>query len=165
MSHTIAVMHQRVGDALRAELVAFWTQHGAIPDPAEARRRADEVVCIARNGGGEIVAVNTAYVADFRAPGQSYYFYRQFARPQDRVLGLGVALLREAVAALRAQHRPGDPVKGMIMVAENPKLARKSGHRLLGRLGWTYAGKGPRGFDLWQIDFNAPRTPPSPAGS
>ena len=157
--------HLRVSDSLREELVAFWTRHGAVPATLEARRRAAEVVCVARDAAGEIAAVNSVYVAGFRDPSDLHYFYRQFARPRDRILSLGVAMLREAVDFLRAKHRPGDPVKGMLLVAENPKLSRKSGHKLLARLGWTFLGKGPRGFDLWQIDFNDPQSPRSPAGS
>ncbi len=161
--YSISVVHRHVDNALRDELVAFWMQHGAVPDAAEARRRAGEAVCIVRNAGSEIVAVNSVYVARFRGYADPQYFYRQFARPQDRVLRLGVAMLRQAVAALRAAHRAGDPVRGIVLVAENPKLSRKSGHRLLAWLGWTFLGKGPRGFDLWQIDFSAPASPAAPS--
>jgi hypothetical protein len=160
--YSVQVVRGRMDDALRAELGAFWTSHGAISDSAEAQRRADEVVCIARNVEGNIVAVNSVYAADFRAAGDRHHFYRQFARLQDRRLGLSVAMLRQAVATLRAEHRAGDPVKGIVLVAENPKLSRKSGRRLLAWLGWTFLGKGPRGFDLWQIDFSRPDASPHP---
>jgi ribosomal protein S18 acetylase RimI-like enzyme len=160
--YSVQVVRRSIDDALRAELVAFWAGQGAIPDPVEAQRRADEVVCVARDASGAIVAVNSVYAADFRAPGDRHYFYRQFARPQDRRLGLGVAMLRQAVASLRQEHREGDAIKGIVLVAENPKLSRKSGRRLLAWLGWTFLGKGPRGFDLWRIDFNGPQSPAPP---
>jgi hypothetical protein len=160
--YSVHDVRRRIDDALRAELSAFWVSHGAIIDAAEAQRRAGEVVCIARNAAGDIVAVNSAYAADFRAAGDRHYFYRQFVRSQDRRLGLSVAMLRQAVDSLRAEHRAGDPAKGIVLVAENPKLSRKSGRRLLAWLGWTYLGKGPRGFDLWQIDFSHPEAPRQP---
>jgi len=160
--YSIDVVHRRIDEGLRAELVAFWTGQGAIADPAEAWRRADEVVCVARDAAGAIAAVNSVYAGDFRAAGDRHYFYRQFARPQDRRLRLGVAMLRRAVDCLRAEYRTGDAVKGIVLVAENPKLSRKSGRRLLAWLGWTSLGKGPRGFDLWRIGFERPQSPAPP---
>src|SRR6185436_20933426 len=100
-----------------------------ITDAGEARRRADELVCVARNGRGEIVGVNTVYVSGFRSVDERYYFYRMFMRPQDRVLHLSCELVRMAVEALREHPQPG--VKGVVLVTENPKLMRKSGQKLL----------------------------------
>jgi hypothetical protein len=147
----ISIVYRNVNDALREELGAFWRRYGAIADPAEMRRRADEVVCVARDASGKIAGVNSVYIGPLA--GQPHYFYRQFMRPENRQLALSTRMVREAAAFLRARHFAGDPVKGMVLVAENPKLSRPGGRDLLRRLGWTHLGKESRGHDVWRLAF------------
>src|SRR5207342_628871 len=45
---------------LQAELVDFWTRHGAIADPARAALRAKQAVLVARDADGQLVGVGTA---------------------------------------------------------------------------------------------------------
>lgn len=142
----------RVSEDLRREVAAFWLHEGAIQEASEARRRADELVCLARNAAGEIVGVNTAYISGLRSADDRYFFYRMFIRPRDRHLHLCSALVRAAVDALR-QHRDAAAVKGVVLVTENPKLMRDGGRRLLTRLGWRSVGSDARGLDLWMIEF------------
>jgi len=153
--YAITVVRGRMDAALVAQLTEFWRRNGAIVDPRAARRRCAEVVCVARNGAGEIAGINSAAIADFSTAGDRHYFYRQFIRAQDRSVRLSTALVRAGVAALRA-HARSAAVKGVVLVAENPKFARRGARRILERLGWRYLGKGPRGFDVWRIAFSEP---------
>jgi len=151
--YSVSPVSGRVSEELRREEAAVWLRHGAIPDASEARRRADELVCVARNAAGEIVGVNTVYVSRLRAAEDRYFFYRMFIRPRDRHLHLCIALVRAAVDALRERRVSGSVVKGVVLITENPKLMRDSGRRLLTHLGWRHAGADPRGLDIWRIDF------------
>lgn len=152
--YAIGAVFGEVSPALAEEIAAFWLAHGALPDPAEARRRAHEVVCLARDAAGTIAAVNSVYVAPFNPPGAPYYFYRMFVRPSARVPGLASRMVQCAVAVLRARAAPG--VAGVVLITENPKLMLRAGQRKLTRLGWSYVGRGPLGRDAWRIDFAAP---------
>ena len=64
--YSVSSERSLVSEELQREVAAFWLGNGAISNADEARRRADELVCMARNGAGEIVGVNTAYVARLR---------------------------------------------------------------------------------------------------
>jgi hypothetical protein len=154
--HSITPVFGAVTEELRREVAAFWLQHGAIGNLPEAVQRADQLLCVARNGAGEIVGVNTAYLA--RLPGRDgrYFFCRMFIRPRSRVLQLAYALARAGIDTLR-QHRHREAgVRGAAVVAENPKFARAGGRRYLSNMGWRPAGKDLRGLDLWTIEFEQP---------
>ena len=152
--YSISSVYSLVSEELRREVAAFWLGNGAIPNPDEARRRADELVCMARNGAGEIVGVNTAYVASLRTAADRYYFYRMFIRPQDRHLHLVKALMRAAVEVLRARCHAEPGIRGVALVAENPKLRRAGVRRLLTHDGWRREGTDPRGLDIWMVEFD-----------
>lgn len=156
--YSISPVFGRVSEELRREVGAFWLGHGAIANDDEARRRADELVCVARNRAGEIVGVNTAYVSGLGAAKDRYFFYRMFVRPQDRHLHLSRAMVRAAVGALREGRDPGAAIRGVALVTENRKLMRAGGRRLLAHLGWQQAGTDPRGQDLWTVEFDPPRS-------
>lgn len=154
-SHAIAAVEHPIAAALRAEVVAFWMAHGAIPSADEARRRADELVCIARDALGEIAGVNTAALSPPGPDGRRWFAYRMFVRRQDRQLRLSLAMVRAAVQELR--RRRGEPsVAGVVIVTENRKLMKRGGHRLLQRLGFARAGRDRRGQEVWMCAFDAP---------
>lgn len=153
--YLVTAVDHPIADALRAEVVAFWLDHGAIPTRDQAQTRADELVCVARNGVGEIAGVNTAYLADLPGQPHPYHVYRMFIRPRDRHVQVARALLRAAVEALRV--RPTDRVvAGVMLVTENRKIMRRGPRRILAGLGWQAAGKDRRGLDVWTFEFGKP---------
>lgn len=65
-------------------------------------------MCVARNGAGQIVSVNTTYVSNFKSETDRYYIYRMFTREQDRHLHLVSAMMHRAVDTLRqGAHQVG----------------------------------------------------------
>lgn len=151
--YTLHAVDHPIAENLRDEVVGFWLANRAIPFADEARRRADELVCIARDATGQIVGVNTAYRTPPGRDGRSWFAYRMFVRPQDRLVRLSLAMVREATAALqRRQVEP--PVAGVVLVTENQKLMRRGGHRVLQWLGFTRVGSDRRGQDIWKFEFN-----------
>ncbi len=153
-NYSIATVYGLVSEELRHEAAAFWLHNGAIGNPDEARRRADELVCVARNRAGEIVGVNTAYVSSLRTAEDRYYFFRMFIRPQDRHLHLCNAMMRAAAGTLRERRHAEPAIRGVVLVAENPKLMRASARRFLTYLGWRQEGKDSRGLDIWTVEFD-----------
>lgn len=159
--YSIETVYGRLTPVRAAEIIKFWGQQRVLPNPQEARRRVAQVVDVIRNAEGEIVGLNSVYPAAYRSPQDSYYFYRLFIRPQDRKPGLGREATRHAVEFLKTRPNPRLGVKGVVVVTENPKLTRGGGRRVLQRLGFDYDGRGPKGFDVWRVEF-----PPSqPAAS
>jgi hypothetical protein len=144
---------------LRGELVQFWLDEGALPNANTAWARTDEVVCLARDPGGEIASVNTARLAPLQRPDNLHYFYRMFTRPRDRRLELVIGMVRACRTFLEASPLRDPRARGLVIVAGNPKLQSPAGRRLLSGNGWTLVGTTPRGLDLWRKPF------PEAAGS
>ena len=138
---------------LRGELVQFWLDERALPDANAAWARTDEVVCIARDPAEAIASVNTVYLATLQADEDLYYFYRMFTRPRDRVLELTTAMSRACRECLAASPLRDKRARGLVIVAENPKLQTPAGQRLLSGRGWTFVGKTERGLDVWKRPF------------
>jgi len=134
----------------RAEAVAFWLALGAIAHRQEAERRAFELVYLVRRGDGALAGMSTAGVQT-GADGRTYYAYRMFLRPEDRVPYLMRAVTDASRDLLRefAEPKPA----GMLIVAENPKLMRPGLQRWACRHGYHYRGQTPRGLDLWLAPF------------
>lgn len=140
-------VYGRMTPELRDEAVDFWLRCGALGDPREARRRTDELAYLVRSPSGELVGVNTVYVGGLGQPPRPYFFYRSFIRPADRRMGLSRTLLHTTAAFLE-QTRTADGPHGVVIVAENVKLASRALSRLLDRLGFRLVGKDSRGLDV-----------------
>src|SRR5471030_3304168 len=86
-NYTFRSVYGQVDEALRTEIVAFWTRSHAITDIQEAWRRTREVVLVVRNPAGEIAGISSVVVC--RLPeNKRYYFYRMFIQPRDRIYGM-----------------------------------------------------------------------------
>ena len=138
---------------LRGELVQFWLDEGALPDANAAWARTNEVVCIARDPSGAIASVNTVYLAPLQGADDFHYFYRMFARPKDRLLELTVRMVRACRTFLEASPLRDPRARGIVIVAENPKLRAPAGHRLLAGNGWSLLGKNAQGLEVWTKGF------------
>ena len=160
---------------VREEVVAFWQTEGAISDPAQARERALELVVVARNESGGIVAVSTAQRRRIETLGLDCYYLRMFVGRAARSLEVAGPLLYEAYSALHAHMRQGleAGVAGVFLEIENRKF-----QKVIREAVWTwrgmsfvYIGRNPRGSHLRVCYFpdarlpeEAPRQEPGPAG-
>lgn len=133
-------------------LVRFWIEEKAIVDPAEARRRVREVVCLARDAAGRIAGVSTVYPGQLNQSGtpEPYWFYRSFIRPDCRVYGLASRILHLSFQTLA---RAGGGMRGVAVVTENPGLMSPALRKHLVKLGLTRIGVTPAGLDVWKRDF------------
>lgn len=162
--YRVETVYGRLTKELAAEIIRFWLQQRVLPSPQIARKRVNQVVDVMRNTEGEIVGLNSVYMAAYRSPQDRYLFYRLFIRSQDRRPGLARYATAHVAQALKSRPdlRPG--IKGLIVVTENPKLTREAARRQLQRIGFEYDGRGPKGRDIWRIDFAgvAPLSPSQP---
>jgi hypothetical protein len=156
--YSIVPVYGRVTDALRGEIVEFWTRNRAIGNPREAWRRTGEVVYVVRRPDGAVAGVSTVYVAPGQ-DGRRRYVYRMFIQPGDRVYGMMAFVTAATRDLLRELDVPNKPA-GVVIVTENRKIMRKGMRRVLRKIGFTLVGKTQAGLDVWRSDFATP--PPSP---
>lgn len=153
-NYLLEPVYQQVTATVSEEIVQLWLDAKVLSRP-EAERRVKEVVLTARNENGVLVGVNTVYRQDFRSRGNTYYFYRVFIRPEDRgVFGLRRCMSLQARQFLKEYPNPHGETQGVVIVNENRKLSRKGAKRMLERDGWTFWGVGPKGFDVWFVNFD-----------
>lgn len=149
---------QKTTPETRAMIVAFWKRNRALPAAADAEARANQVVIMAVGEEGQPVAVSTVYRDSFAhtgmkdAPAGDFYFFRTFVQPGDRVHHLS-----RKITACTYDHLktlPGSQgAKGVVIVAENPKLTKPVLDRLVGTLGWAHIGTDARGKLVYRRDF------------
>jgi hypothetical protein len=152
--HQIVWVWNQTTPSLRSELIAFWRDNGAIPDPFEAWRRTFEVACVVLNAENQIVGVSSVYCAYSVAVEASYWFYRTFIREDSRDMGLAprVFACTYEQLALAYVDEAQAPV-GMMVISENPKLETPAGIRVSQRAGLQYLGRNDRGQSVWHRLF------------
>lgn len=151
--YTLDVVLGRVGPSLRDEIVGVWVSENVLA-ATEARRRAGELVAVARAADGEIAGVATAFVAPLADAGPRYWFFRTFVRPAHRTAWAIVpSLFEQAVEALRA-HADPDPPAGIAAAVENPELTRPGARAEIARAGLHLIGLDAAGRDVWCLRFD-----------
>ena len=142
----------------RAAITRLWQDNRILPAGADAGARAKQVVIMAVGPDGKPVGVSTVYKDSFAhtgmkdAPEGIFYFFRTFVQPGDRVHHLSRQITACTYDHLKAFPEADKP-KGIVIVAENPKLTRPVLERLVGSLGWVYIGVEAQGKLVFRRDF------------
>jgi len=130
------------------QFVAFWMNHGALPDVSTARARAAQVVMYARDGSGDIAAVCTAVARTPDRLAQPVYLYRSFVAPAWRGTRVVFRLLKQALDVLESYARERDwPCIGVLLELENPAFGRKGRRPVWPDVDFVYVGKSARGLE------------------
>ena len=150
---------------LSAELVAFWNDQNAIRNAAEAGRRSEQVVCIARDAEGALCGVATAIVKVLPRLRQPMYYYRQFLAPALRGQHQELTFFQQAKRILQDYNAGLDTSEslGILLEIENAKIA--AAYRRAHEPGFeaTFIGYSPRGLQLRVSYFDAAvLLPPAP---
>ena len=150
---------------LSAELVAFWNDQNAIRNAAEAGRRSEQVVCIARDAEGALCGVATAIVKVLPRLRQPMYYYRQFFAPALRGQHQELTFFQQAKRILQDYNAGLDTSEslGILLEIENAKIA--AAYRRAHEPGFeaTFIGYSPRGLQLRVSYFDAAvLQPPTP---
>lgn len=147
---------QQLDDPLREEIIAFWNEHGAIPDERVARQRVDQVVALARADDGPIAGICTVARQHVPDLGKELYYYRTFIAPPYRGSFIMTRLVAEAVRILEdySENHPEDAAAGIYMELENPAFAKSLRHARWRKAGlpFVYIGRTPSGLErrlLW----------------
>lgn len=64
------------------------------------------MVCLTGDAQDRIAGVSTVYIGPFGASKERYWFYRTFVRPDCRVPGLAIRLLRATLVTLMDTRNP-----------------------------------------------------------
>ena len=147
-----------VSDALRAQIVEFWLQEGAVTNPHEAWRRSWEVACVLQQTqGGRIEGACTVAIRldDY---GVSYGFVRLYIRPASRRVGLNARLMETMIEGFKTMvHEPGAP-RHLVATLENRKIERRAAQKIIAKLGFVHVGTADTGELVMQCDLTAGRT-------
>lgn len=161
------VVWNKVTPELSAELVDFWTRHGALSDIGDATQRARQAVCIARDAGGAICAVGTAVVRVLPRLRQPMYYYRQFFAPEFRGHQQAIPFFNSVRQALQDYNASlGQPESlGVLVELESRLLATHYTRAHEPAADSTFIGYSPRGLQLRVSYFEgarllAPAAPP-----
>src|SRR5690242_8190377 len=77
----IDVVRGRLEPSVADELIAFWSEQGALTEAA-ARQRLAEVVCVLRDADGAVAGVNSVFADRVETiGGRRFWVYRSFLRP------------------------------------------------------------------------------------
>lgn len=135
---------------LAKELVEFWEEQKAILDPATAKRRVEQVVCIARDDAGALCGVGTALLKVIPRLRQPTYYYRQFfakaLRGQHQELPFFQACKRVLQQYNAGLKRPES--LGILLEVENAKIAAAYRRAVEPGFDAVFIGYSPRGLQL-----------------
>lgn len=146
----ITPVWKQVGPELKEELLAFWQRSGAIPDAGRAAMRAEQAVCIGRDGEGAICGVATAVLRTLPRLRQPTYYYRQFFDESQRGKRQAIPFANAAKAILEAYNAGLDEPEslGMLVELENTLLSSRYNAAVEPRSGYAFIGYSPRGLAL-----------------
>jgi hypothetical protein len=141
---------KQVTPELKAELVAFWTSHKAIGDPARAAARTDQAICIARDADGAICAVGTALIRVLPRLLQPMYYFRLFFAKSVRGQQQMPAFFNRCREVLQAYNAslPKPESLGVLTELESGFLATFYKQVHVAEMNSTFIGYSPRGLQL-----------------
>lgn len=100
--HGIEVVRGGLAPEAGAELVRFWSEHGAL-EGAAARQRLADVVCVLRDAEGAVAGANSVYADRVElVGGNRFWIYRSFIRPDLRA-SAATAMIASAHATLEEE--------------------------------------------------------------
>ena len=165
MTPTVVPVWQQVTPALADELVAFWRDHKAIASDEEARARAGQAVCVARDAGGALCGVGTAVVRVLPRLRQPTYYYRQFFARPLRGRGQELAFFQRCKQVLQVHNQQlAQPESlGILLEIENAKIAAAYRRAIEPGFEAVFIGYSPKGLPLRVSYFDDARLLPPAA--
>jgi hypothetical protein len=148
---TYDIVWQRVDEALTEELGTFWLAQRALPSREQARQRAPSVAIVARQSDGQIVGVSSVFEKRYEnLLNNMLYGYRSFVVPEWRRGLVALELAKRVTEHLESEYlegRAGECI-GIVMVMENPDLARGVSLAIDPRLPFVFIGTNERGHHI-----------------
>lgn len=148
---TYQIVWRNVDERLTGELTDFWLAQGALPTREVARKRAPSVAMVARDAGGQIVGVSSLFAQQWpRLLNNMLYGYRSFVVPGRRRSSVALELAKRVTDYLEGEFVSGRSREciGMVIVVENPELARGWPLAVDPRLPHVFVGTDERGMHV-----------------
>ena len=145
---TYDIVWRNVDEQLTEELTAFWLAQGALPTREAARERAPSVAIVARDASGQIVGVSSLFSQRWpKLLNNMLYGYRSFVVPERRRTSVALELAKRVTDVLDEEYVSGRSREciGMVIVVENPDLARGWPLAVDPRLPHVFIGTNERG--------------------
>ena len=165
MNIEITPVWKQVTPELAEELAAFWRSNNAIGGDEQARRRAEQAVCVARDDSGALCGVGTAMVKILPRLRQPMYYYRQFFAAPLRGRRQELPFYRRCKQALQDYNAGlATPESlGILLEIENAKIAAAYKRAVEPGFDAVFIGYSPRGLQLRASYFEgAVLLPPAP---
>ena len=140
-------------------MVDFWLAEGALDDREAAAKRADQVLCVGRDGDGAIWAVGTAFLGVLSTLGQPTYFCRAFIAARRRGTGGMMPFFRKMRDMLEAHNRslPQPEAIGILLELQNEMLSKHYRRAYEPDADAYFIGYSPRGHQLRVVYFEDAR--------
>ncbi len=153
--YRILNVYGKTDEAAREKIIACWHRNKLFlkMPSVKLERRARQVVYMVLNRQEQVVGVSTVFIAKLPRDGQSYFFYRMFIQPPDRIYGMMKLLTIESCKFL-ADTPQSDQTMGVIIFTENKKLMRPGLKRMFQKNHFEYLGKNPKNQDVWRWAFS-----------
>ena len=152
----VDIVRGRLSDERAADVLAFWSRHGALEGDA-ARQRLPEVLAVL-DRDGEVVGVSSVFDAAVPLIGnRRFWMYRRFLA--EGLPGEAEAeLLLAAYEALDAEFGggEGEPI-GLCLLLDDPEVMRRHPEAVWPDTGFVYAGYQPDGRQVRLRYFDGAR--------
>jgi hypothetical protein len=127
-------------------VVDLWIREGAMP-PAEARRRAEEILFVAIDSDDGAVGAGTAYLAWNEQLRLDLWHYRTYIGGNHRESDLAWLLLFASIEHLRSRHiaREDTRAAGMFMAVQNKGLKATRDEAIWSASRFAFVGQSPKG--------------------
>lgn len=152
--YCIVNVYRKTDESTREKIIACWQRNKLFlrMSPAHLEDRAHQVVYMVLNRQEQVVGVSTVFLAKLPRDGQTYFFYRLFIQPLDRIYGM-MKWLTISTSQCLEDSPPSAKAMGVIIFTENEKLMRPGMKRMFQSNGFEYLGKNPKQQDVWRWPF------------
>ncbi len=121
----------RVDDKNKSDAISYWKKHGVLVKEEVRKQRAEELVLMAYDTDGNVIATSTAKKVQIKLLDNNWlYQYRCFIDPDHRAIGFDCHLTVESLRLLEeAAATDNDRPVGVITIIENENLYTSKLHK------------------------------------
>ena len=140
------------------EIASVWENYSALPEGEKTFDRAKQVVYLARNAEGQIIAISTAYPSYIKRLNNHFFAFRCFLTPENRIPGLMTKITALTLEYLETVQNNYDPkMIGVITEVQNERLHEHRREAVYPETGMVFIGYSKNGNQLRVSYFKGAR--------
>lgn len=143
---------------LEDQILMIWRDHGG-PTGERARERLKEIVFVARDPGGRVVGLSTAFRVYVKQLRNYFFALRVLIVPEYRIPGLTSKLVVQTRDFLESVAANASAI-GIITLVENPRLKKYRNEAIWPASGMVYIGNSGEGHHIRVYYFKGARIEP-----